>query len=224
MGPLVLLPLLLLRLGALCRADNITKYLSGMTPYTYAATGHGKPYTPPENCTLTALDAVFRHGSRYPSLRAATAIRSLEGLIERNKERLLLDWMRSWVSPYTNSTAELLCENGADELTSIGRAYRKNFASVLSPYNPHLIRFTSTFVCSIPVFFPTTAHTNNSNNINANNNRKQEQAKALRRLGTGCWTTPRRRRWRCLPRARCATACCATLTSASGTGSRCPTR
>ena len=142
---LVLLPLLLLRL---CGADNITEHLSGMTPYTYASTGHGEPYEPPKGCKLSALDAVFRHGSRYPSLRASTAIRGLEDVIERNKEHLLLDWMRSWTNPYTNSTAELLCENGADELSSIGSAYKHKFASALSPYNPRLVRFTSTFVCA----------------------------------------------------------------------------
>ena len=142
----------LLALGcALAGAEFLSEHLSGMTPYTYAQTGHGLPYTPPEQCRLSGLDAVFRHGSRYPSRRAAQAVRGLEDLLARHQDALRLDWMRTWRNPYTNRTAELLCQNGVDELASLGRDFRAKFSSILSPYNPNSVVFTSTFVCFPPV-------------------------------------------------------------------------
>ena len=131
----------------LASAEFLSEHLSGMTPYTYAKTGHGLPYTPPADCRLSSLDAVFRHGSRYPSRRAALAVRGLEDLVARHRDELLMDWMRTWRNPYTNRTAELLCQNGVDELASLGREYRAKYASVLTPYNPNSVLFTSTFVC-----------------------------------------------------------------------------
>ena len=140
----------LLALGcALAGAEFLSEHLSGMTPYTYAQTGHGLPYTPPEQCRLSGLDAVFRHGSRYPSRRAAQAVRGLEDLLARHQDALRLDWMRTWRNPYTNRTAELLCQNGVDELASLGRDYRAKFSSILAPYNPNSVVFTSTFVCLV---------------------------------------------------------------------------
>ena len=128
-------------------AEVLAEHLSGMTPYTYAPTGHGLPYTPPAQCRLSGLDAVFRHGSRYPSRRAAQAVRGLEALLARHQDTLRMPWMRSWRNPYTNRTAELLCQNGIDELASLGRDYRAKFSSILTPYNPNSVIFTSTFVC-----------------------------------------------------------------------------
>lgn len=145
----------------LAGAEFLSEHLSGMTPYTYAKTGHGLPYTPPADCRLSGLDAVFRHGSRYPSRRAALAVRGLEDLVARHRDELLMDWMRTWRNPYTNRTAELLCQNGVDELASLGREYRAKYASVLTPYNPNSVLFTSTFVChhhNSPLTPPFTPH------------------------------------------------------------------
>ena len=170
---------------ALGAAEFLSEHLSGMTPYTYAQTGHGLPYTPPAQCRLTGLDAVFRHGSRYPSRRAAQAVRGLEDLLARHRDALRLDWMRTWRNPYTNRTAELLCQNGVDELASLGRDYRAKFSSILTPYNPNSVIFTSTFVCS--------PHTSSlcvyvcvlcfSSSISGSD-RKRERARVPCRLGT----------------------------------------
>jgi len=125
--------------------EEFYKHLSGMTPYNVRNIGPGKKYEAPEQCRLSDLDAVFRHGSRYPSRRAALAARGLEALLDRYRDKVLLDWMKDWHNPYSNQTAELLCQNGIDELYQLGARYSNQFKEILLPYNPILVHFTSTF-------------------------------------------------------------------------------
>jgi len=125
--------------------EEFYNHLSGMTPYEIRGIGPGKPYEVPQQCRLSDLDAVFRHGSRYPSRRVSLAARGLEDLLDKYRDQVKLDWMKDWHNPYTNETAELLCDRGIKELADLGSRYAGQFKDILLPYNPILVHFTSTF-------------------------------------------------------------------------------
>ena len=133
---------MLLTQTALCEF-NIVSHLSGMTPYADSSPGSSNNYVPPESCRLVGLDGVFRHGSRYPSRRAAASFRNLEPLLKEYNSSLLIPWMRNWRSPYDNATAELLCRRGIEEHFGLGYRHRRFFPS--STYTPENIELTSTY-------------------------------------------------------------------------------
>lgn len=124
---------------------NIKSHLSTMTPYKYSVNGANTTYTIPENCEQVYIDAVFRHGSRYPTSRPIKSIANLEQLLHTFNDSLKLPWMKTWKNPFNIADEGRLSELGLQEHYGLGARYVEKFKSLLSPYNPNRIFFTSTY-------------------------------------------------------------------------------
>lgn len=125
---------------------DIKSHLSTMTPYKYSPNGANASYSAPPKCEAVYIDAVFRHGSRYPTSGAIKEIARLEELIKNYNESIRLPWMKTWSNPFVSVNSGRLSETGIQEHYDLGSRYAERFKSLLLPYNPNLVIFTSTHV------------------------------------------------------------------------------
>lgn len=125
---------------------DVKSHLSTMTPYKYSLNGANESYSAPAGCEQVYIEAVFRHGSRYPTSGAIKEIATLEKLIRSFNTSLKLPWMRTWTNPFDASNSGRLSETGIQEHYDLGTRYAKRFKSLLLPYNPNSVIFTSTYV------------------------------------------------------------------------------
>lgn len=125
---------------------NVKSHLSTMTPYKYSSNGAEVPYPAPPMCRQVYIDAVFRHGSRYPTTGSTRKIASLEKLIQECNDTIILPWMFTWKSSFGLADTGRLSETGIKEHYDLGTRFASKFDSLLLPYNPNVVQFTSTYV------------------------------------------------------------------------------
>ena len=92
-----------------------------------------------EGLARRIVNGEFSFGERFPGLHDLSREYSVSYVTVSKAVKLL------------ESEGYLRCQNGVDELASLGRDFRAKFSSILSPYNPNSVVFTSTFVCFPPV-------------------------------------------------------------------------
>lgn len=143
---MLLLPAILTCMCMGANGWNIKSHLSTLTPYKYSVNGANVSYTVPDRCEPIYIDAVFRHGSRYPTSGSIKEIASLMEFVHKFNDSLKLPWMKTWENPFIAENNGRLSETGIQEHYDLGTRFVKRYKSLLSPYNPNRILFTSTYV------------------------------------------------------------------------------
>eukprot|EP01105_Mastigella_eilhardi_P027004 TRINITY_DN8090_c0_g1_i2.p1 TRINITY_DN8090_c0_g1~~TRINITY_DN8090_c0_g1_i2.p1 ORF type:complete len:400 (+),score=75.31 TRINITY_DN8090_c0_g1_i2:46-1200(+) len=126
-GRATLLLLVVVVLGScVAGAWDVSEHLGTRTPYPAAAA----PPPAPAGCKLLHVNAVYRHGARYPTAASCSNFTALQGFLAYGQHVLPgYEWILQWESPYNDVVEGLLCGRGQLELYGLGSRFSKSYIS-----------------------------------------------------------------------------------------------
>jgi len=125
---------------------DVRNHMASMTAYENRQCARlDGDYQPPEGCKLVSYDMVLRHGSRNPTEKNIVMIKSLHGIIQKYKDQVKMDWMKSWEPEFPIDNQGLLSQRGIAEHRELGKNTSIFFKDAVLPYNANEVQFTCTY-------------------------------------------------------------------------------
>lgn len=96
------------------------------------------------NCTLEGLNILFRHGSRYPTIKLIQEMTKLIAKLKKNRAVVFrLPFLKQYLNPFAEKKEALLSPLGKTEMLQLGQRFAKRFHTILAG-NLDNINFTVT--------------------------------------------------------------------------------